>query len=31
QKHQKTYETLKDQIQSSRYQVVVDDFLGGTK
>jgi hypothetical protein len=31
QKHQKIYETLKDQIQSSRYQVVVDDFLGGTK
>jgi hypothetical protein len=28
-KHQKIYETLKDQIQSSRYQTVVDDFLGG--
>jgi len=31
QKHQKIYETLKDQINSSRYQVVVDDFLGVTK
>lgn len=29
QKHQTIYETLKDQIHSSRYQVVVNDFLGG--
>lgn len=30
-KHQSIYETLKDQINSSRYQVVVNDFLGGAK
>ncbi|MFM2037507.1 MAG: hypothetical protein RL432_446 [Bacteroidota bacterium] len=29
QKHQTIHETLKDQIQSSRYQTVMDDILGG--